>query len=190
LADFPWLRADPLARVEPETHAANMALRDYAAMGVGRSQRVLAERYVAEGGRSAEDRDRRAVASKLRTLEKWSRLFAWTERVEVLDVAQSARALKVQQNERLRILRQNVRVLTALQGVAVEQLALVKKDTWKPSEVVSAISTSVKLLSEALGADPTSLLLDKLAERLGEQRGDRLATFVAELLAEPEGADG
>ena len=189
-AGFTWDRAAPLARCEGETHAANMALYDYAGMGLGRSLRTLAARYVAQDGGSTEDQRHRVESARFRNLAKWSTVFAWTERVEAWDQGEAGRALKAQQSERLRVIRQNVKVLCALQGVAVDRLASIKSGDWKPSEVVGAIGTSVKLLAEAYGTDPTSTLLDKLAERLGGDRGERLAGFVADLLAEPEGADG
>jgi hypothetical protein len=88
-----WDRADPLAQAAGESRRANQALRDYAAMGAGRSLRRLHERYVQQPSNNPPT-GFHAPTTSFTTLSTWSLKHDWTARVERWDglAAQEAEA--------------------------------------------------------------------------------------------------
>ena len=71
-----WDALDPLAQVEGETPKANLALRDYALLGGGRSLRSLQKEYQARA-----ERGERPPTVRMATLEEWSSKNRWQARV-------------------------------------------------------------------------------------------------------------
>jgi hypothetical protein len=90
--------ADPLATCEGETERANAALRDYAAMGPGRSLGKLARRYATAGGSRAKRGQ--PPTARLATLESWSARYAWRARVQAIDDAHRAELAALERTDR------------------------------------------------------------------------------------------
>jgi len=88
-----WDRADPLAQAAGESRRANQALRDYAAMGAGRSLRKLHGRYVQQPSNNPPTGFHAPTAS-FTTLSTWSLKHDWVARAERWDqvAAQEAEA--------------------------------------------------------------------------------------------------
>ena len=171
---FPWSRADPLARVGAETRLANAALRDYAAMGPGRSLDKLLDRY-----RSVPD----ACPTKRRpTLHEWSVRYAWQARVEAVDVAYRQQLAQVEITERLRSRRARIRSYEAVRNVALEALPSVRK---RPQEarlgdVARAVDTANAGLAREYGDDPLTQALALLGEAVGDVKLGRIAAIIAD----------
>lgn len=176
---FAWLRTDPLARVEPETLPANNALRDYANMGPGRSLTKLLDRY-----RSVSD----PCPTKRRpTLVEWSTRFDWQGRVTAHDGRQQAALAAAALDQRMKAQAKRIQVLEAAQGVVTEKLVEVRKEQWKPGEVMQGLIGVTRRLSEEYGDDPVSKALETLYNTFGPEKGARLVALVAELAQEGDG---
>ena len=78
-----WNPLDPLAQVDGESAKANVALRDYALLGGGRSLRLLLERYSTQerGQSEGKARAEKPPTTRLATLEEWSAAHKWQARV-------------------------------------------------------------------------------------------------------------
>lgn len=83
-----WNREAPLLRVKGESQRANDALKDYYAMGSGRSLRKLHDFYSQQA--SDETSMERPPTTKWTTLSKWSAMFDWVERVREQQAIQEA----------------------------------------------------------------------------------------------------
>lgn len=170
MADHPWDRRDPLARVAPETHAANMALRDYHAMGPARSLDRLAARYQSD-----------TKPTPLRTLKGWSTRFAWQARVEALDVAYSKRLAEAEITERLKARRERIRTYEMLRGVAVEHLKSVRDRPGdsKLGEVTAALDRANQGLAKEFGDDPLTAALAMIGDLVGSDKLSAIAAIIA-----------
>lgn len=87
-----WDIAEPLKRAQGETKRANQALRDYAALGVGRSIDKLHARYIAN-----ESQIEPPTKSR-HTLAGWSIRYDWQRRVAEYD-RQEEEAFEQQRRE-------------------------------------------------------------------------------------------
>lgn len=168
--------SDPLSRVAGETAKANLALRDYAMMGPGRSLDKLLDRYQS----AAEERPTMRRA----TLVAWSTRYAWQARVEALDAAFREQMAKVEVTERLKSHRRRVKRLEVLGMVADKALAQfnekLAKKTVTLGDVARAIEIANRGLAAEYGDDPLSRLLDLLADLVGEEKVQRIAAVIAE----------
>ena len=79
-----WDRTDPLAQARGESKRANQALRDYAAMGPGRSLRKLHEHYIQQAS-SNPPTGFRPPTTSFATLSTWSLKHDWTARADRFD---------------------------------------------------------------------------------------------------------
>lgn len=75
-----WNFNDPLKRISGESKKANMALRDYARLGPGRSQAILLEGYRAQATSGQQPPTCRPA-----TISSWSSKYDWVARVERWD---------------------------------------------------------------------------------------------------------
>lgn len=103
--------ANPLAKIPGESPRANQALRDYFAMGGGRSLRGLLESY-------SQQTDTKPPTRRLKTLADWSTNLGWVARVEAQN-ALDLEADKVLWAER----RAQIREADWTQGLALRDLA-------------------------------------------------------------------
>ena len=76
--------SDPLDRRTGETTKANRALRDYAAMGPGRSLRLLSQQY-----QNIPETELPPPSLSFPTLKLWSAKHKWTDRVAEWDAEQN-----------------------------------------------------------------------------------------------------
>jgi len=175
---FTWSQSDPLARAAPETRQANLALRDYAAMGPGRSLAALVNRHQTD--------PKAAPTKRLRTLKDWSRRFAWQARVEAVDVAYSKRLAEAELTERLAARRERIRHYEALRRVATEHLRSVRGRPEKArlGEVARAIDLANRGLAAEYGDDPLTQALALIGEVVGQEVLQRIAAVIVEGVAE------
>ena len=78
--------SDPLAPRPGETHKASQALKDYIALGPGRSLERLRVMY-------SECTESTPPTTVLRTIKSWSSKFAWQERAAQWDAKQARKEL-------------------------------------------------------------------------------------------------
>jgi hypothetical protein len=79
--------SDPLAPRPGETHKASQALKDYIALGPGRSLERLRVMY-------SECTESTPPTTVLRTIKHWSSTFAWQERAAQWDAQQARKELE------------------------------------------------------------------------------------------------
>jgi len=172
---FTWSEVDPLARAEPETRQANAALRDYAAMGPGRSLASLASRHQTD--------PKAAPTKRLRTLKDWSRRYAWQARVEAVDVAYSKRLAEAELTERLAARRKRIRTYEALRGVAVAALPHVSTTDARLADVARAIDVANRGLAAEYGDDSLTKALAMIGDLVGQEVLQNIAAVIAEGVA-------
>lgn len=115
MADFTFDPANPLAKMPGEKQRANDALRDYYAMGSGRSLRGLTEYY---SRLSTDESPTRIPTKNFRTISIWSSKFSWVARIE------AQRALDLESEKSIwEERRKQIRESDWSQGVALRDLA-------------------------------------------------------------------
>lgn len=145
MSDFVFDPANPLAKMPGETQRANDALRDYYAMGPGRSLTNLLESY------RNQEATKPPPTKRLDSLKGWSTKFAWVARVE------AQRALDLESDKLLwDERRRQIRESDWAQGLALRDLA-----NKVMAEGVNFIKTRRRLVKGSPKVvDPTGRVLD------------------------------
>lgn len=140
-----WDWDDPLARMPGETVRANLALRDYARMGPGRSLLRLVERYQS---RSLVERPPYRSYS---SLHRWSRRCGWAERAARFDELQDA-ALEVTWQQRRQEEREREwQVASSLLATAERLLDEAETLDWRGVDAARLADVGAKLARLAAG---------------------------------------
>ena len=139
---------DPLALRAGESKRANIALRDYADMGAGRSIRALAERYRQQAASGAQAKPSTA---RLPTLWGWSKRFEWQLRVAAwtADLQQLARLAQIDAVREMNM--RQAELGRSLQNKGVERLASLDAEELSMRDALASIMEGAKLERLARG---------------------------------------
>lgn len=163
-----WNQSAPLERATGESRKANQALRDYAGMGSGRSQRKLIEYYE---GQTVSDQLAKPPTLIYSTLSRWSYQFDWVARVNAWTAIQQEQD-EIEWSERRRQVREDDwKLADRLRGLANEILDAAptfyrRKSKLEIGEVVNGVRVDTKVITVALDGNLMTRVV-KVASELG-----------------------
>jgi len=146
--------AAPLERVRGETNVANMALRDYAMLGPGRTLVRLMESY-----RKRYAAGFQPPSIQRATLGHWSGKFAWGARVERFDQLQSEKLLARWEKRFAQLREQEWRDAETLRATALDLLKEMPKFRKRQEKVtVDEEGNTLKVVTLALSVTLTDVV--------------------------------
>lgn len=202
-----WEWADPLESIPGETVKSNIALRDYALMGAGRSYNALIDRYKEVNRIYTESipKERKKLGLTkpptihIGTIKSWGAKFDWQSRVARWDVINSEGMREVYLERQLQAREKDWTIGNQLRDKVIELLVLV--DNFKTTETTETIdpdtdekirvitmklNTNIQQLSRAakLASDLIRMSVDLPTERVelaGSALDDQIEKEMAEL---------
>ena len=159
---FEFDHADPLALAGGETQRANLALRDYALLGPGRSLARLVECY--------QTAPKPPPTRRLETVKDWSARFAWQARVALYERQIRHQLVADDRDERERERQQRLSVCRRMRAAAWERLQVMDPAELTPRDVLRYVAQSSRELRIDLEAEP--------------EQGPTVADWVATLTTE------
>ena len=183
-----WDRDDPLMLCEDESRKSNIALRDYWALGPGRTLLALCKKYTKLQGTTA------APTLSHQTLKQWSTKYDWQARINQVKVNEDARVMAEWQArqaewrqrgwEAAQALSDKVRLMLAfpISRKVVDNgdgtQTIIEPINWRASDVAKLMETASKLArassqmttntpSTQLNIDMSQLTIEQL-ERIAQ----------------------